>query len=153
MQRLSSEFTTLLKVTPLLIIVFCLMAAVSVFLLRGPLLPALGVLTTGTVYASLLFWMTSRDLMDEVWLDESSLLVRYRGREERIDLVTIVKISDDIRWGQPRITLTLREPCGFGSAIAFRAVGAAGNFIFLRRNVVARELADRVEVLRHRAAR
>jgi hypothetical protein len=153
MQRLSSEFTILLKVAPLLIIAFFMMAAVSVILLYGPLIPALGVLTAGTLYASLLYWMTSRDLMDEVWLDESTLLVRYRGREERIDLVKVVKISDDIKWGQPRITLTLREPCRFGFAIAFRAVGAAGNFVLLRRNAVARQLADRIEALRNQTAR
>lgn len=140
------------KVAPLLIVAFFAVAAVLVVLQQGPILPALGVLTVGTVYGSLLFWAASRHLMDEVWLDETTLLVRYRGREERIDLVNIINISDDIKWGQPRLTLTLREPCAFGPTIAFRAAGAAFNFVFLRRNAIARELADRIEERRNVAS-
>lgn len=149
MRRLSSESTVLLKVAPLLIIVFFAVAALLVVLQQGSMLPALGVITAVALYGSLLLWAASRHLMDEVWLDETALIVRFRGREERIDLVNIVKISDDIKWGQPRITLTLREPCAFGPTIAFRAAGAALNFVLLRRNAVARELAERIEERRN----
>jgi hypothetical protein len=91
--------------------------------------------------------------MDEVWLDETSLLIRNGAREERVDLLNVLKIRDQFKWGQPRITLTLEEACGFGSTIAFCAKGMVGNHVLLRRNAAARQLADRIEALRNQAAR
>jgi len=59
------------------------------------------------------------DLVDEVWDGGWELVVRNRGREARIPLTEIINVNYDRFSNPPRVTLMLRDPCEFGSEIAF----------------------------------
>lgn len=83
------------------------------------------------------------DLVDEVWDDGDALIVKNKRQEERIPLKGIVNVSDSTLMNPPRITLTLRQPCRFGSEITFSPI--AKFFGFLSRNPVAIELIERID--------
>jgi hypothetical protein len=58
------------------------------------------------------------DLVDEVWDDGNSLIVKNKGVEERIPFSNIININyQSMR--PPRATLTLRQPSRFGTKIVF----------------------------------
>jgi hypothetical protein len=59
------------------------------------------------------------DLVDEVWDDGDTLLVRNRGQEERINLADIKNVSSSQLSSPPRITLSLRRPSLFGDQVTF----------------------------------
>lgn len=61
------------------------------------------------------------DLVDEVWDDDSALIVRNKGQEDRIALSNIMNISYSPLINPPRVTLMLRQPSNFGSEISFSA--------------------------------
>jgi len=61
------------------------------------------------------------DLVDEVWDDGAALIVRDKGREDRIALSNIMNISYSPLINPPRVTLTLRQPSNFGTEITFTA--------------------------------
>ena len=59
------------------------------------------------------------DLVDEVWDAGNELIVKNRGREERIALADILNVNYNGWMNPPRITLSLRHPTMFGSEISF----------------------------------
>ena len=59
------------------------------------------------------------DLVDEAWDDGDSLVFKNKGKEERISLSNILNINYVVVSNPPRVTLTLREPCGFGKEVTF----------------------------------
>ncbi|MGB6537736.1 MAG: hypothetical protein WBF58_17435 [Xanthobacteraceae bacterium] len=61
------------------------------------------------------------DLVDEVWEDGDSLVVRNRGEEQRIALRDVKNVSYSPYMHPPRVVLSLRTPTTFGDRIAFCA--------------------------------
>lgn len=59
------------------------------------------------------------DLADEVWDAGSELVVKNRGREERVALSDIANVSYSVLTNPQRVTLTLRRPTSFGKKITF----------------------------------
>ncbi len=58
-------------------------------------------------------------LADEVWDDGDALVVRDRGREERIPLAEIANVDYAGYCNPPRVTLHLRRPSALGGKVAF----------------------------------
>jgi len=61
------------------------------------------------------------DLVDEVWDDGSSLVVKNGGQSERIALADISNVNYTTTMNPPRVVLSLRRPTLFGRQIAFSA--------------------------------
>ena len=59
------------------------------------------------------------DLVDEVWDSGNSLLVKNGAQQEMIPLSEIINVNYTILQTPNRVTLTLRQPSGFGKEISF----------------------------------
>jgi hypothetical protein len=89
------------------------------------------------------------DLVDEVWEDGDTLLVRNRGQEERIALSDIKNVNYSIYVNPPRVALLLRRHTVFGDEISF---GAPIRFIPFATSPIINDLIERVDAARqHRA--
>jgi len=113
-----------------------------VFLI-GPLLMAV----FGFFLMKKLVW----DLVDEVYDGGDYLLVKDRGREERVALANIMNVSASTAINPPRITLRLVQPGRFGQEIAFSPVTAFTINPFAK-NAVAEDLIVRVDRARTKRA-
>jgi hypothetical protein len=80
---------------------------------------AVGFLLGLGVFGYLMFRAFLFDLVDAVYLDSDELLVRDSGVEDRFPLANILNVRATQLVSPDRITLTLREPCKFGSLITF----------------------------------
>jgi hypothetical protein len=89
------------------------------------------------------------DLVDEVWDDGDTLLVKNRGQEERIALSDIKNVSYSPYMNPPRVTLSLRRPTVFGEQISF---GAPVRFIPFTTSPTIDGLIDRIDAARQRRA-
>src|SRR5215470_7833381 len=88
------------------------------------------------------------DLVDEVWDDGAALVVRDKGREDRIALSNIVNISYSPMVNPPRVTLTLRQPTNhFGTEINF---SAPIRFVPFAKSELIEELIRRVDATRRK---
>jgi hypothetical protein len=87
------------------------------------------------------------DLVDELWDDGDALVVKNKGREERIALKNIINVSHSSFTNPPRITLTLREPCAFGRDITF---SPPTKLLPFARHPIASELIERIDATRRR---
>jgi hypothetical protein len=85
------------------------------------------------------------DLVDEVWDDDDALVVRNRGREERIALSDIKNVSYSPYMNPPRVTLSLRRRTVFGEQITF---GAPMRFVPFATSPVINNLIDRIDLAR-----
>lgn len=61
------------------------------------------------------------DLVDEVWDDRDTLLIKNGGQEDRVALRDIKNVSYSTVINPPRVTLSVRQPTTFGDQIAFVA--------------------------------
>jgi hypothetical protein len=61
------------------------------------------------------------DLVDKVFEQGGTLLVRNGGREDRIALTDIINVNYNTFMSPPRVTLSLRKPSLFGSQVSFCA--------------------------------
>jgi hypothetical protein len=59
------------------------------------------------------------DLVDEVWDGGNELVIRNRHLEEHIALSEIMNVNCSQFVNPPRVTLSLRTPCMFGSRVSF----------------------------------
>jgi hypothetical protein len=59
------------------------------------------------------------DLVDEVWDAGDALVVRNKGQEERVALSDIMNVSYSALMNASRVTLSLRQPCAFGTEVSF----------------------------------
>jgi hypothetical protein len=87
------------------------------------------------------------DLLDEVWDEGETLLLRNDGLEDRIQLTNIINVSHATFTNPPRITLTLRHPCCFGKEITFSPLARLNPF---SKDPIAKELIERVDAARQR---
>jgi hypothetical protein len=89
------------------------------------------------------------DLVDEVWDDGDTLLVKNRGQEERIVLSDIKNVNYSPYVNPPRVTLSLRRPTIFGEQISF---GAPVRLIPFTTSPAIDSLIDRIDAARQRRA-
>jgi hypothetical protein len=87
------------------------------------------------------------DLVDEVWDDGDSLVVKNRGEEQRIALDDIKNVNYSPFMNPPRVVLSLRQPNVLGDQIAFCA---PQRFIPFGRSPIIDELIDRIDAARQR---
>ena len=85
------------------------------------------------------------DLVDEVWDDGDSLIVKNRGEEQRIALDDIKNVSYSPFMNPPRVVLSLRQPGVLGNQIAFCA---PQRFMPFSRSPIMDELIDRIDAAR-----
>jgi hypothetical protein len=90
------------------------------------------------------------DLVDEVWDDGDTLLVKNRDQEERIKLADIKNVSSSQLSSPPRITLSLRRPSLFGDQVTF--CGPLRLLPFAS-NPVIDDLVDRIDRARESSRR
>jgi len=109
------------------------------------LLGPIALATIGYVMMRLFVWV----LVDEVWDDNDSLVVRNNGREVRIDLLYIININHSICSRPEYVKLTLREPCVFGSTIKFLP---PYRFFTWGKPPVVKKLAQRIDNKRRMTA-
>jgi hypothetical protein len=81
-------------------------------------------------------------LIDEVWEDYNSLLIRNRGEEERVAFSDIRNVSYSPFVNPPRVTLSLRRSSVFGDDITFNA---PIRFVPFSRSPIVLDLIDRVD--------
>lgn len=87
------------------------------------------------------------DLVDEVWDDGGSLVIKNRGDEARVSLSDIKNVSYAPFMNPPRVTLSLRSPTVFGDEITFNA---PTRFLPFSPSPVVQELIDRVDLARRK---
>jgi hypothetical protein len=89
------------------------------------------------------------DLVDEVWDDGDTLLVRSGGQEERIALADIKNVSYSPFVKPPRVTLAMRRQTAFGDQITFCA---PVRFAPWTTSPIIKDLIDRIDRARGKAA-
>jgi hypothetical protein len=89
------------------------------------------------------------DLVDEVWDDGETLLIRNGGQEERVALRDIKNVSYSTVINPPRVTLSVRQPTTFGNQIAFVA---PVRFVPFTTSPIINDLIERVDHARQRRA-
>jgi hypothetical protein len=89
------------------------------------------------------------DLVDEVWEDGDSLVVKNRGQEEHISLSEIKNVGYSSFGNLPRVTLSVRRPTIFGDQIAFMS---PMYFALSLKSPIINDLIDRVDQARQRRA-
>lgn len=94
-------------------------------------------------------WLVFRrfivELVDEVWDDGDSLVIKKKSIDETVLLKSVVNVNDLTSVNQPMVTLLLRDPCRFGREVSFVPQGGVK---LGRRNPIATELIERIDVLR-----
>lgn len=100
-----------------------------------------GLAVFGVVILKLLVF----DLLDEVWDEGETLVLRNGGQEDRIPLTNIINVSHATFTNPPRIMLSLRHPCRFGTEVTFSPLARLNPF---SKDPIAAELIERVEAAR-----
>ncbi|HZR60474.1 MAG TPA: hypothetical protein VFA80_05960 [Xanthobacteraceae bacterium] len=155
MKRISSSWTFFHKrVFPLIWFGFCAVFVVLPLLgipisgrsPPGPffLAPAVMILVGLVIMRKLIF-----DLVDQVWDDGDSLLVRNRGEEERVALADIKNVNYTPFLSPPRVVLSLRRTTTFGDQIAFCA---PVRLVPFASSPVITDLINRVDAARRKSA-
>jgi hypothetical protein len=122
MKRISSQMTFFYKrVFPIAWfgLLVCFMAVSLISGVRDPMIfiVPIGMMIFGFITMQKLTF----DLVDEVVDLGDALLIRNRGREDRVALADIINVSQSQMVNPPRVTLQLRRASAFGSRIAFCA--------------------------------
>ncbi len=91
------------------------------------------------------------DLVDEVYDAGDYLLVRNRGKEERINLANVINVNVSTMVNPPRITLRLEKPSRLGPEVAFSPDRALSLNPFAK-NQIGEDLILRVDRARRKSA-
>ncbi|WP_266172113.1 hypothetical protein [Dyella subtropica] len=155
MRRLSSPSTFFYKrVFPVLWLAFvAVFMAIMLFgadLRRQDIWPflCLPLLMSGTF--GFLFWKLISDLVDEVWLDGASLLVKNRDEQARIDLSQVMNVNATEMVNPRRVTVMLRGDSRFGRNITFIPASPRGFFTAFKMDPIAADLIEKVDAARRR---
>lgn len=100
-----------------------------------------------TVIGYFVFKKLIWDLVDEVWDDGDTLIIRNRNQEERVALWEISNVSYSIFVNPPRVTILLRRPSIFGKEISF---SPPATFWPFSRSPIVVELIERIDAKRRR---
>ena len=87
------------------------------------------------------------DLVDEVWDNGDSLVIKNRGEEQRVALSDIKNVSYSPFINPPRVTLSLRRSTVFGDEIAFNP---PTRIVPFSRSPVINDLIDRIDLARQK---
>jgi hypothetical protein len=87
------------------------------------------------------------DLVDEVWDDGDSLLIKNRGEEQRVAFTDIKNVSYSPFINPPRVTLSLRRPTVLSDEIAFNA---PVRMVPFSRSPIIDDLIDRIDLARRK---
>lgn len=87
------------------------------------------------------------DLVDEVWDDGDSLLIKNGGQEQRIALTDIKNVNYAPYMNPPRVTLSVRRPTVFGDKISF---SAPIRFMPFSTSPVIDDLINRIDAARQK---
>lgn len=87
------------------------------------------------------------DLVDEVWDDGDSLLIKNRGEEQRVAFSDVKNVSYSPFINPPRVTLSLRRPTVFGDEITFNA---PTRFVPFSASPIIKDLIDRIDLVRRK---
>jgi hypothetical protein len=87
------------------------------------------------------------DLVDEVWDDGDSLLIKNRGEQQRLALSDIKNVSYSPYMNPPRVTLSLRRPTVFGDEITFNA---PMRIVPFSKSPLVADLIDRIDLARQK---
>jgi hypothetical protein len=87
------------------------------------------------------------DLVDEVWDDGETLLIKNGGREQRVELRDIKNVGYSTFINPSHVTLSVRQPTTFGEQIAFMAPVP---FVPFSTSPIINELIERVDQARQR---
>lgn len=155
MTRISSRFTQFHKrIFPTFWFGFvALFAATSFFSGAGDTDPMFYIgpafmAVVGFAFMKKLVW----DLADEVYDCGDELLVRNRGREERIRLSGIINVNVSSNMNPPRITLRLDRPGRLGGEVAFSPASDGFSLNPFARNRIGEDLIVRVDRARMKRA-
>jgi hypothetical protein len=121
MNRISSSWTYFWKrVFPAIWFVMLLLMAIAV-IASAPSAPALlfplFVISALSLFAYFLLEHLVFDLVDEVFDNGETLLVKNNGQEESIRLADISNVSYTVIVNPPRVTLSLRTQSKFGKEV------------------------------------
>ncbi len=153
MRRISSKATQFNKrIVPVMWFGF-LALFIAIPLFAGPrpdaafsipflLVPAIMAIIGFFIMKKLIF-----DLVDEVWDDGDSLLVKNRGQEQQVALSDIKNVSYSPYMNPPRVTLLLRRPTVFGDQITF---GAPVRFVPFSTSPIIDDLINRIDAARQK---
>jgi len=94
------------------------------------------------VFGYFLLKRTIFNLVDEVWDNGETLLIRNGGQEQRVELRDIKNVSYSAVINPPRVTLSVRQPTTFGEQIAFMA---PVRFLPFSTSPIINELIERVD--------
>jgi hypothetical protein len=127
MRRLSSGLSFVYKwVFP--VMWFAILAAFAVIALTAPAQSSPDYFSRGmfllvpifmAVFGYFVFRKLVFDLVDEVFDEGDSLVVKNRGKSDRIALSDIKNVSYSTLINPPRVTLSLRKPSIFGDEVTF----------------------------------
>jgi hypothetical protein len=150
MRRISSKITFLYKrIFPVVWFGFLAVFAAAALIAgpdgQGQSLPFLIMPIFMAVLGYVVMRMFVFNLVDEVWDDGAALIVRDKGREDRVALSNIMNVSYSPFINPPRVTLMLRQPSNFGSEISF---GAPASFLPFAKSPVIEDLIRRVDAAR-----
>jgi hypothetical protein len=154
MRRISSRMTFFYKrILPLIFCgVFVIFVVVTwIGLSRSPgQFPGMPFLIVPVLIFAFIFFVMKKmifDLVDEVLDGGDALIVRNRGREDRVTLANIMNVNYSPFINPPRVTLTLRQPSVFGNQITFCA---PVRFVPFSTSPLVDELIGRIDAARRR---
>jgi hypothetical protein len=153
MRRISSSMTFFYKRIFPFIWFGILLGVIAVSLLAGPqpdaasALPFLIAPLAMAFVGYILFKKLIFDLVDEVFDEGDSLLVRNGTQEEHIALSDIMNVNYAALVSPPRVTLSLRRPSSFGDKITFCA---PVRFVPFATSPVIDEVIQRVDAARRK---
>jgi hypothetical protein len=99
------------------------------------------------IFGYFLFKKLLWDLVDEVWDDGDTLIIRNRNQEERVSLSEISNVSYSTFVNPQRVTILLRRPSIFGREISF---SPPATFWPFSKSPIIDELIDRIDAKRRR---
>lgn len=153
MRRLSSKATFLYKHL-LPVLALGLLAILWLFGLLVPLRqgePRLPLILIPPVLGGLVYLACRRvlfGLLDEVWLDGDTLLLKNRRRQARVALAEVMNVEAPVMINPRRISLMLRNGSAFGREVSFVPAGRRAFRGAWQRHPLASELIERVDAAR-----
>ncbi len=109
--------------------------------------PAIVVPLVMAVFGFVLMKFLVFDLVDEVWDEGDSLIIRNGRRTIDVQLTEIINVNYSTATNPPRVTLMLREPSELGSEISFMPPTRA--WLPFSAPPIARELILRIDAARN----